>query len=268
MTGAIGDATYMAMQSGMLINSKTASDLLQISERKLWSLMKSGEIPHVSIGRSIRYDPRALRSWVESKRVKSSETEREGEMNENDNGVVDKEEEVVKSLHLFKDFTWSKRARTSFHESNIHTLEQLTRVDPLRLLKCSNVGRQTLKEIQRKLSVHGLSMNFTQRQLSSMKIWTPEKRREQSETIKAAHAKTKEWKELRENLERAEAEREEHDLRQQDASLEDVGKNFVKAMDMAIAHGAIPAARELLDCCKPVMAKKIIDVVSAIESEM
>jgi len=202
-------------------------------------------------------------------------TEREGEMSDNGSevagigdGLPPEAINEISSLHLFKDFTWSKRARTSLHECNIHTLEQLTRVDPLRLLKCSNVGRGTLKEIQRKLSVHGLSLNFTQRQLTSMRIWTPEKRREQSEAIKAAHAKTKVWKETKENLERAEAEWEEHDLRQQDASLENVGKNFVDAMDMAIAHGAIPVARELLDCCKPVMAKKIIDVVSAIESEM
>ena len=49
--------------------------------------------------------------------------------------------------------------------------------------------------------------------------------------------------------------------------LEEVGKDFVDAMDMAIAYGAIPVARELLDCCTSVIAKNIIDVVSAIESE-
>jgi len=197
-------------------------------------------------------------------------TEREGEMSDNGSevagigdGLPPEAINEISSLHLFKDFTWSKRARTSFHECNIHTLEQLTRVDPLRLLKCSNVGRGTLKEIHRKLSVRGLSLNFTQRQLTSMRIWTPEKRREQSEAIKAAHAKTRVWREAQEEDLKEIRKRED-----QYSSLEEVGKNFVDAMDMAIASGAIPAARELLDCCTPLMAKKIIDVVSAIESEM
>ena len=185
-------------------------------------------------------------------------------------------EAKARHLHLFQDFTWSKRARSSFHECNIHTLEQLTRVDPTRLLKCSNVGRGTLKEIHRKLSARGLGLNFTRRQLASMRIWTPEKRVEQSEAIKAAHAKTREWKE-RLALEAAEQLREQElrDLRQRheeeairkedrEASM---GQKFVDAMDMAIAHGAISAARGMLGCCSPVMAKTIIDVVSAIESE-
>jgi Skp family chaperone for outer membrane proteins len=182
----------------------------------------------------------------------------------------------ARNLHLFRDFTWSKRARSSFHECNIHTLEQLTRVDPTKLLKCSNVGRATLKEIHQKLSARGLGLNFTRRQLASMRVWTPEKRVEQSEAIKAAHAKTREWKD-RLALDEARREQELLEMRQRHEETarqkekEDreanMGQKFVDAMDMAIAHGAISAARGMLDCCSPVMAKTIIDVVSAIESE-
>ena len=182
----------------------------------------------------------------------------------------------ARNLHLFQDFTWSKRARSSFHECNIHTLEQLTRVDPTKLLKCSNVGRATLKEIQQKLAARGMSLNFTQRQLSSMRVWTPEKRVEQSEAIKAAHAKTRAWKE-RLALEEAQREQELREMQQRHEEMArqkekgdreaNMGQKFVDAMDMAIAHGAISAARGMLDCCSPVMAKTIIDVVSAIESE-
>jgi len=203
----------------------------------------------------------------------------------------------ISSLHLFQDFRWSKRARSSFHECNIHTLEQLTRVDPTRLLKCSNVGRGTLKEIHRKLSARGLGLNFTRRQLSSMRIWTPEKRVEQSEAIKAAHAKTRAMTEreqererereerLRERLreerlqdlkaahaktralDERERERERERLQDDAIRVEGIEKNFVESMEMAIGAGAIAEARSLLDCCTPLMAKTIIDVVSAIESE-
>ena len=197
-----------------------------------------------------------------------------------DNITLEQDREIAeakaRNMHLFQDFTWSKRARSSFHECNIHTLEQLTRVDPTRLLKCSNVGRGTLKEIHRKLSARGLGLNFTRRQLSSMRIWTPEKRVEQSEAIKAAHAKTRAWKE-RLALEEAQREQELREMQQRHEEMArqkekgdreaNMGQKFVDAMDMAIAHGAISAARGMLDCCSPVMAKTIIDVVSAIESE-
>jgi hypothetical protein len=39
-----------------------------VSERKLWSLTKSGEIPCVRIDRAVRYDPADLRAWIAKKK--------------------------------------------------------------------------------------------------------------------------------------------------------------------------------------------------------
>ena len=49
----------------LLLTPKQASDALQISPRKLWSLTNSGQIPHVRIGRSIRYRPEDLQDFVD-----------------------------------------------------------------------------------------------------------------------------------------------------------------------------------------------------------
>lgn len=37
---------------------------LQISERTLWSLTKRGDIPHIRLGRSVRYPSRLLEEWI------------------------------------------------------------------------------------------------------------------------------------------------------------------------------------------------------------
>jgi excisionase family DNA binding protein len=49
----------------MLVSARDAAKLLAISERTLWSLTAAGEIPVVRIGRSVRYDPRDLQTWIE-----------------------------------------------------------------------------------------------------------------------------------------------------------------------------------------------------------
>ena len=48
-----------------LLTPKEAAAALAVSERTLWQLKTDGEIPHVSIGRSVRYDPADLREWIE-----------------------------------------------------------------------------------------------------------------------------------------------------------------------------------------------------------
>lgn len=50
----------------MLMTPPQAAETLAISARKLWALTASGEIPHVRIGRSVRYSPRDLARWIES----------------------------------------------------------------------------------------------------------------------------------------------------------------------------------------------------------
>lgn len=50
----------------LLISPRQAAKLLSISERSLFTLTKSGVLPTVRIGRSVRYDPCDLRRWIES----------------------------------------------------------------------------------------------------------------------------------------------------------------------------------------------------------
>ena len=50
----------------LLVNAKTAAAMLSISARSLWSLTNCGEIPHVRIGRSVRYSIDDLHDWIAS----------------------------------------------------------------------------------------------------------------------------------------------------------------------------------------------------------
>jgi excisionase family DNA binding protein len=51
----------------MLLKPKQAAEALQISERKLWGMTASGEIPHVRIGqRSVRYSIVALQRLIDA----------------------------------------------------------------------------------------------------------------------------------------------------------------------------------------------------------
>ncbi len=51
------------------LNPREAAESLSLSERKLWELTQSGEIPCFRIGRSVRYSTEQLRVWVESQRA-------------------------------------------------------------------------------------------------------------------------------------------------------------------------------------------------------
>lgn len=53
-----------------LWTSRQAAQALGISERTLWGLMRSGAIPCVPIGRSVRYDPADLRAWIAARKVR------------------------------------------------------------------------------------------------------------------------------------------------------------------------------------------------------
>jgi excisionase family DNA binding protein len=56
----------------MLLLTRQAAKLLNISERTLWTLTNEGKIPCVRVGRSVRYDPNDLRAWIAS--AKSTST--------------------------------------------------------------------------------------------------------------------------------------------------------------------------------------------------
>ena len=56
------------IEKRLLLTSRQAAEALQISERKLWSMKAAGEIPHVLLGRSVRYDPRDLQRCIDEQK--------------------------------------------------------------------------------------------------------------------------------------------------------------------------------------------------------
>ena len=56
----------------LLINTRDAARVLAISPRSLWALTASREIPHVRIGRSVRYRISALESFLDQKEKEHS----------------------------------------------------------------------------------------------------------------------------------------------------------------------------------------------------
>ena len=52
----------------LLWTRREAAAALSVSERTLWTLTDEGEIPCVRIRRSVRYDPMAIRSWIEGRK--------------------------------------------------------------------------------------------------------------------------------------------------------------------------------------------------------
>lgn len=48
----------------LLVGRDEAGRLLGIGRRKLWELTNRGAIPHVRVGRAVRYSPESLRRWV------------------------------------------------------------------------------------------------------------------------------------------------------------------------------------------------------------
>ena len=49
----------------LLLTPAQAAKALAISPRKLWAMTASGEIPHVRIGRSVRYSLDDLHRWID-----------------------------------------------------------------------------------------------------------------------------------------------------------------------------------------------------------
>lgn len=51
----------------LLLNGREASEALDVSQRTLWSLAQSGEVPSIRLGRLVRYRPEALVAWLAAK---------------------------------------------------------------------------------------------------------------------------------------------------------------------------------------------------------
>jgi excisionase family DNA binding protein len=48
----------------LLLNIQEAAEALGISQRKLWGMTDSREIPHVRLGRCLRYPVHELEQWI------------------------------------------------------------------------------------------------------------------------------------------------------------------------------------------------------------
>ncbi len=66
---ADGQLAEGQMVAPLLLKSADAAKALAISKRKLWEMTTAGEIPHVKIGRHIRYSVEALHDWIKSQLV-------------------------------------------------------------------------------------------------------------------------------------------------------------------------------------------------------
>jgi excisionase family DNA binding protein len=58
------EASTRVSEPERLLRPREAAKRMSVSERTLWKLVTSGQIPCVRIGRSVRYDPAALRRWI------------------------------------------------------------------------------------------------------------------------------------------------------------------------------------------------------------
>lgn len=52
----------------LLVTEAEAAKQLAISPRKLWELRNRGEIPHLRVGRAVRYDLRDLQAWIDAQK--------------------------------------------------------------------------------------------------------------------------------------------------------------------------------------------------------
>ena len=72
-TNGLGDRQDPEVAPRLLTSSEVAN-ILAVSERTLWKLTKSGDIPCVHIGRSVRYDARSLDQWIRARESSRSKT--------------------------------------------------------------------------------------------------------------------------------------------------------------------------------------------------
>ncbi len=52
----------------LLLTPQQAAEALAISPRKLWGMTASGEIPHIRLGRCVRYPVDDLQRWIDEQK--------------------------------------------------------------------------------------------------------------------------------------------------------------------------------------------------------
>ena len=61
-------ANYTPVTKPLLLTPKQAAQTLAISPRKLWGMTASREIPHVRVGRCVRYPLDDLQRWIDAQK--------------------------------------------------------------------------------------------------------------------------------------------------------------------------------------------------------
>ena len=64
-----------ARPGSLLLTPQQAAETLAISPRKLWGMTASGEIPHVRLGRCVRYPLADLQRWVDEHKNGGDDTQ-------------------------------------------------------------------------------------------------------------------------------------------------------------------------------------------------
>ena len=59
---------FTKKQEFVMLTARQAADSLAISPRKLWGMTKLNEIPHIRLGRCVRYPLIDLKRWIEEQR--------------------------------------------------------------------------------------------------------------------------------------------------------------------------------------------------------
>ena len=57
-------ANEMPRRPALLLTAQQTAGALAISPRKLWGMTASGEIPHIRLGRCVRYPLDDLQFWI------------------------------------------------------------------------------------------------------------------------------------------------------------------------------------------------------------
>ena len=57
----------------LLLTPQQAAETLAISPRKLWGMTASGEIPHIRLGRCVRYPIDDLQRWIDERKKGGSQ---------------------------------------------------------------------------------------------------------------------------------------------------------------------------------------------------
>lgn len=65
LTGSTGGKNVHPDHTALLIDAKSASVMLSLGTRTIWSLTKCNAIPSHRIGRAVRYCPAELRAWID-----------------------------------------------------------------------------------------------------------------------------------------------------------------------------------------------------------